>query len=76
MSPRPVRHPHLEPMIAELFDLIKASGRTEMDVATEAGYSHVMFWHWRKHRRNPSLNAFRNCLQTLGYDLAIVKKEK
>jgi len=62
------------PLVNELKQIMKESGRTSLNIAEESGVSSSTLSTWF-HRHNPSLPNFESVLRELGYSLKIEKNE-
>ena len=59
----------------QLFELVDASGRTLVDIATEAGVSLDAIYHWRLEKRRPSFASYEAVLNSLGYETAVIRRD-
>mgnify|MGYP003627792022 CR=1 FL=1 len=62
------------PLVNELKQIMKESGRTSLNIAEESGVSSGTLSAWF-HRHNPSLPNFESVLRELGHSLKIEKNE-
>ena len=62
------------PLVNELKQIMKESGRTSLNIAEESGVSSGTLSAWF-HRLNPSLPNFESVLRELGHSLKIEKNE-
>lgn len=69
-TPRSAAHP----LVSEFFTLLSSSGRSLHNVATQAGYDQQTGFHWIKDGYKPSLTAFSDHLNALGFELVIRPK--
>jgi|TARA_R110002012_G_scaffold97325_2_gene233927 transcriptional regulator with XRE-family HTH domain len=63
------------PLLEQLAQLIKQSGRTNLDIAQSSGVTPATLSAWF-HRHNPTLQNFEAVLTELGYELQINLREK
>lgn len=64
-------HPHADPLVVELFNLMAERGMTIADLAQRSGVSAQTLGHWKYARSAPSVAPFRAAAKALGFRLEI-----
>jgi transcriptional regulator with XRE-family HTH domain len=64
---------HLHPVIRALFFEAERRNINDIDLATDAGYSHNTVANWRRGVRAPTFQAIANLAAVLGYEVILRK---
>ena len=65
----------MDPIMRETLELAQKDKRTSRQIAHRAGVTHSVFYQWRN-RGGGTISVVRAVLGALGYDLAIVRKDR
>lgn len=65
----------MNPLIAQLIETRKRAGLSQKTVARRAGYDQCTISQWERGLWEPRLCNFVNLANTLGFEVALVKKE-
>lgn len=63
-------------ILRQLNEIRKAQGVTHMQLGVAAGYADCTMRKWWRHEHRPTLTAFVDVANTLGYDVVLVKREE
>lgn len=62
-------------LVKQMRDIRKASPLTDMQIEAKSGIAASTLRHWWTGKRNPKLYNFEAIMNTLGYDLVLVKRK-
>lgn len=65
----------VDPLVKELYHLMKSTGRTYLSMSIQVGVSQNIFTAWFHGRSTPNVSNLEACLNVLGYELKIIKRE-
>ncbi len=65
----------VDPAVRELFAVLDASGLSMQEVEPVAGVARSTLSTWRRALYEPKISNVRAVLNSLGFDLAVVRKE-
>lgn len=68
--------PNAGSLIQEFSRILRQSGKTYPGFERESGIARRTIYNWLEAKDSPRLDMFRAALNTLDYDLAIVRKRK